>query len=73
MKLGQSVYLDEISDRFGNEPSWVNWVTSSYLRKTLCMLLKPHFQSDYHETWSECYFFHETSDVFENGSGQVKN
>ena len=53
MKLGQNVCLDEISDKFKNGSCRVkNLVTKSNLRKTLCMLERPHFQSDYHKSWS---------------------
>ena len=46
MKLGQKVCLDEIWDEFENRscPS-KNEVTRSNLRKTLCMLWRPDFQS----------------------------
>ena len=55
MKLGQNVCLIKISDEFEIESCGVkNWVTWSNLRKTLCKLWRPHFQSDPHETWSEC-------------------
>ena len=54
MKLCQNVFLDEILDKLKNGSCWVeNYVTRSNLRKTLCTLSRPHFQSDYQETWSE--------------------
>ena len=42
------------------------------LEKTLCTPYRQQFQSDYHETWSECLSY-EISDEFENGSCQLKN
>ena len=55
MKIGQNVCLDVISDKFENGSCEVkNLVTRWNVRKTLCTLLRPHFQSDYHETGSEC-------------------
>ena len=55
MKLGQNVCLDKIFDKFENGSCRVKiYVTTSNLRKTLCTLWRLHFQSDYHETWSEC-------------------
>ena len=55
MKLGQNNFLDEISEEFENGSCRVkNYVTRSNVRKTLCMLWRPHFQFDNHETWSEC-------------------
>ena len=39
----------------------------------LCTHQRPHFQSDYHETSSECVCLDEISNEFENGSCQVKN
>ena len=54
MKLGQNNFLDEISDKFENGSCWdKNQVTRSNVRKTLCMLKKPHSQSDNHESLSE--------------------
>ena len=53
MKLGQNVCLNEISNKVQNGLCWVK-VTRSNLRKTLCTLQWPHFQSSYHETFSEC-------------------
>ena len=53
MKIGQNVCLDKISDEFENGSCRVkNQVTRSNLRKTLCMLQRPHFSSDTHEPWS---------------------
>ena len=46
--------------------------TSSNLRKTLCTLYRPHFQSDNPETWSGCLSY-EISDEFNYGSCHVKN
>ena len=54
MKLGQDDCLDEILHEFENGSCWVkNQVIRSNVRKTLCMLERPHFQSDNHEIWSE--------------------
>ena len=52
MKLGQNVFIDKSwsflkMDHFGSK-------TRSNLLKTLCTLYRPHFQSDYHESLSEC-------------------
>ena len=55
MKLSENVCLEEILGKFEHGSYWVkNMVTSSSLRKTLCTLWRPHFQSSNHETWSEC-------------------
>ena len=57
MKPGQNGCLDETSKEFENGSCLVkNQVTRSNLRKTLCTLQRPHFQSDYHETLSEYLF-----------------
>ena len=54
MKLGQDVFLDEISDVFENGSFRVqDKVTRSNVRKTLCTLYRPDFRSDTHETWTE--------------------
>ena len=55
LKLGQNVLLDEILDEFENGSCWVkNEVNRFNLRKTLCTLQRPYFQSDYPENWAEC-------------------
>ena len=55
MKRGRNVCLDKISKEFENGLCRVqNLVTRSNLRKIFCTLWRPDFQSDYHETWSEC-------------------
>ena len=51
-KLGQIVCLNEIVEEF--ETGHVGTKTRSNLRKTLCIHLRPHFQSNTHETWSQC-------------------
>ena len=51
MKLAQNGCLDEIWDKFENYSCWVKIeVTRSNLRKTLCKLLRPHFQFNSHGT-----------------------
>ena len=51
MKHGQNGCLGEISGKSRNGSCQVkNYVTRSYVRKTLCMLWRPHFQTDNHET-----------------------
>ena len=54
IKLGQSVFLNEIgkSLKMGHVRS--NWVTRSNLTKTLCMLKRPDFQFNPDENCSEC-------------------
>ena len=51
MILGLYVCLDKISDEFENWSCWLK--TRSNLRKTLCTLERPHFQSDTHETYKK--------------------
>ena len=54
MKLCQNVCLDKILDNIENGSYGVKTMSlGRILEKTLCTLLSPHFQSDYHETWSE--------------------
>ena len=55
MKLGQNVCCNKIFDEDENGSCPVKkYVTGSNLRKISCSLFSPNFQSDTHETWSEC-------------------
>ena len=58
MKLDQNAFLDEISDKSENGSCQVkNYVNKSSLRKTLCTLLRRHFQSDNHENLLRLFSF----------------
>ena len=55
MKLGQNVCLEETqtSSKMGHVGSKTRSL-DQILEKTLCMLKRPHFRFDTHETWSKC-------------------
>ena len=73
MKLGQNVFLDEISDQF--EMGHVGSKTRSLgkLLENFCVHFRVHFFSQIIMKLGQSFCLDEISDEFENGSCQFKN
>ena len=73
MKLGQSICLDEILDRFENGSCWVKTRSLVQILEKPCVCSRSHIFSPIIMKLGQNVCLDKISEVFDNGSSQVKN